>query len=310
VITLAVLVYLAWDIDLGDTIGALARLAPAAAAIVVGLLGIDRAIMIARWVILLRATGHQVATKSAAWIYLTSSFVGAFTPGAIGADVARAYTLTERTSQASDAVASVAVDRLLGLLAIVLVGVAGSAVWAPRLGIGAMRLAVVAGVVSIGATVAFLWADSWSRTMIPPRWHGRRLARRMLRLADATARYRGHREALALVLLLSIVVQLLRISQAYTLGRGIGIDVPFAYYLAFMPVGLIALLLPVSVSGFGLPQGIIVWLLQPQGVPEADALALSTLIVLSGIAANLPGAWLYLRARQSSSRTKKIEAAE
>jgi len=53
------------------------------------------------------------------------------------------------------------------------------------------------------------------------------------------------------------------------------------------------------VSGFGLPQGVIVWLLTPQGVPEADAFALSTLIVLSGLAGNLPGALLYLRARKA-----------
>ena len=70
---------------------------------------------------------------------------------------------------------------------------------------------------------------------------------------------------------------------------------PFWYYLLFMPVGLIALLLPISISGIGAPQGIIVWLLKPAGVPEPEALALSTLIVLSGLVANIPGAWLYLR---------------
>ena len=61
-----------------------------------------------------------------------------------------------------------------------------------------------------------------------------------------------------------------------------------------MPVGLLMLLLPLSVSGFGLPQGVIVWLLRPLGVPDAQSFALSTLIVLSGLAGNLPGALLYL----------------
>ena len=70
------------------------------------------------------------------------------------------------------------------------------------------------------------------------------------------------------VLGLSIGVQLLRIVQAYLLGQGIGITVPLGYYLVFMPIGLIALLLPISISGFGAPQGIIVWLLTPVGVPR------------------------------------------
>jgi hypothetical protein len=32
-------------------------------------------------------------------------------------------------------------------------------------------------------------------------------------------------------------------------------------------------------------------------VPDPQSFALSTLIVLSGLAGNLPGAWLYLRGR-------------
>jgi len=96
---------------------------------------------------------------------------------------------------------------------------------------------------------------------------------------------------------LSILVQLLRIFQAYGLGLGLGIAVPFGYYLVFMPIGLLVLLLPISVSGFGLPQVGIVWLLRPQGVPDELSFALSTLIVLSGLFGNLPGAVLYLRSR-------------
>ena len=87
----------------------------------------------------------------------------------------------------------------------------------------------------------------------------------------------------------SIVVQVLRIIQAWLLGLGLGLTVPFGYYLVFMPLGLLVLLLPVSVSGFGVPQGVIVWLLRPLGVPEPLAFALSTLIVLTGLAGNLPG---------------------
>ena len=35
----------------------------------------------------------------------------------------------------------------------------------------------------------------------------------------------------------SIVVQVLRITQAYLLGLGLGMTVPFSYYLLFMPLG-------------------------------------------------------------------------
>ena len=150
-------------------------------------------------------------------------------------------------------------------------------------------------VVLVAGTMATLFADWWIRIALPDAWHGTGLGARALRLADALGAYRGHRSAIVAVAMLSIGVQLLRVLQAYLLGVAIGIDVPFSYYLLFMPAGLIALMMPISLAGFGAPQGLIVWLLQPRGVPEADALALSTLIVLSGILANLPGAALYLR---------------
>jgi uncharacterized protein (TIRG00374 family) len=294
-ITAIVLAIMLRRISLPEVVDAIARVRPEAVLAVLLLLAADRAVMIWRWIILLRATGQQIATKSAAWIYLVSSFVGGFLPAGLGADVARAYSLSQRTSETSAAAASVAVDRLLGLLSIVLVGTSGIVVggrWTSgSRDIWAFVLA--ATLVAFALTVG-LWADRWI-AMLPTRWTATAIGRRLLRLASALSEYRGHRAALMNVAGLSVAVQMLRIVQAWLLGVGIGLVVPFSYYLIFMPVGLIALMLPISISGFGAPQGIIVWMLRPAGVPDADAFALSTLIVLSGIVANLPGAWLYLR---------------
>jgi uncharacterized membrane protein YbhN (UPF0104 family) len=298
-LTLAVTAVLVARIDLRAAAAALLRLDPWAALAVLALLALDRATMVWRWIVLLVSTGAAVSRKSAAYIYLVSSFVGGFLPAGVGADAARAYSLSRRTAQSGEAVASVAVDRLLGFLSIVVMGMVGvtiagrTSLGDPRASLSALAVLVVAG----GA--AMLWADLWVRSVLPRGWHERRLGRLVLRVADALAVYRGHRAALAQVAALSVFVQLLRILQAYVLGRGIGIDVPFSYYLLFMPVGLVALMLPISVAGFGVPQSIIVWLLQPRGVPAPDSFALSTLIVLTGIAGNLPGAWLYLRARRA-----------
>jgi uncharacterized membrane protein YbhN (UPF0104 family) len=296
-VTVAVLALILRKIDGGDTLRAIGRLDLLALAFVAVLLAIDRAVMVLRWIVLLRAAGQPISTKSATWIYLVSSFVGSFLPAGVGADLARAYTLTQRTSQGGAAIASVAADRLLGLISILLVGLAGAVFW--RRGTEGNTVLMAGAVLGVIASVAFLWADAWVRALMPAAIARRRIGIRALRYADALAAYRGHRGAVAIVLVLSIGVQLLRILQAYILGQGIGIDVPFGYYLLFMPIGLIALLLPISISGFGAPQALMVWLLTPVGVPETDALALTTLIVLSGIAANLPGAILYLRQKNT-----------
>jgi glycosyltransferase 2 family protein len=299
VLTVVVLAILVLRIDLGETASAILRLQPSAIVAVLALLAVDRAIMIWRWIILLRARGAAVSTKSATWIYLVSSFVGGFLPAGVGADVARAYALSQRTARGSEAVASVAVDRLLGLLSIVAMGMVGVLVAGRQISAAPPFLLPAVAIAVLTGSVAVLWADRLVGAFVAGTRSG--FTSRLMRLASAVGQYRGHRAALAGVALLSVAVQLLRILQAYLLGRGIGIETPFAYYLLFMPIGLIALLLPISISGIGAPQGIIVWLLTPAGVTEPDALALSTLIVLTGIVANLPGAWLYLRSERAAS---------
>ena len=302
-LTVGVLALLASRIDLRETAAALRRLDISLAGLVLLLVAADRAIMIWRWIILLRARGTAITPVAAASIYLVSSFVGGYT--ALAGDAARAYTLSRRTAQGSEAVASVAVDRLLGLLSILVVALVGMALAGARMAENSGTVFAVVAVLLIAGAAAMLFADRWIRVALPRSWHDSGPAARVLRLADALGAYRGHRPAIVAVSVLSVAVQLLRVLQAYLLGVAIGLDVPFSYYLLFMPAGLIALMMPISVAGFGAPQGLIVWLLRPRGVPEADALALSTLIVLSGIIANLPGAALCLKTEPGTAERRR-----
>jgi glycosyltransferase 2 family protein len=294
-VTLTILGYLASRIDMREAARAMVSVDPWHVLAVLALVALDRGVMIWRWVLLLRATDTPVSARSAAWIFLVSSFVGSFLPAGVGGDAARAWALSRRTERGSEAVASVAVDRLLGIVALGLLGALGSLLWVQQAEAGLRPAAFAAGLLAAAGSLAALWLDRLVRRLMPASWRQRRAGGRLLRLVDAVAFYRGVPAVLGSVLALSVAVQLLRILQAYLLGRGLGIDVAFAYYLVFMPIGLLMLLLPVSVSGFGVPQGVIVWLLRPRGVPDPLSFALSTLIILTGMAGNLPGAVLYLR---------------
>jgi uncharacterized protein (TIRG00374 family) len=301
-ITAAILGYLATRIDMAEAAQATAAVSRPHLILVLMMVGLDRAVMILRWILLLRASGNNISTADAARLFLVSSFVGSFLPAGIGADAARAYGLSRENTTGSEALASVAVDRLLGVASLVLMAIIGVIAWTPEdPGDWRIPAAILAALI---ACVAVFWANEWLRLIIPTHRHEGFIARRLLRLTDAVGRYRHRRGVLVHVLAWSIVVQVLRITQAYILGLGLGMTVPFTYFLLFMPLALLLLLLPISISGFGVPQGGIVWMLQPMGVPESQAFALSTLIVLTGLAGNLPGLILWLRARKPvESRT-------
>jgi uncharacterized membrane protein YbhN (UPF0104 family) len=292
-ITAAILAYLLRNIDVGASAHAMLRVNPWWFAFTLALVAVDRVVMAIRWLLLLRAADVDIKASSALRIFLTSSFIGSFLPAGVGADAARAYAVASRTSRGSQAVASVGIDRVLGLVAIAVLGLGGLAGWASHVE-PAMRLRLVAVAAAGGvAVLAVFWVDKVARLCLPARWHGTLWGGRGLPRGDALGAYRGHPRTLALVLGLSIAVQLVRVFQGYGLGRGLGIQVELAYYLVFMPIAMLVLLLPVSISGFGLPQAAIVWLLRPMGVPDTESLALSTLLIVVGIIGNLPGALLY-----------------
>jgi hypothetical protein len=91
----------------------------------------------------------------------------------------------------------------------------------------------------------------------------------------------------------SVAVQILRILQAYLLGRSLNIPAPVAAYFAFIPLILLVMLLPVTFNGIGTSQFAFVWFFARAGVESSPAFALSVLFVALGIVGNLPGGLLY-----------------
>ena len=294
----AILAYLATQIDLRAAGGTLVDVD---VRYLLGALALDalaRAGMILRWVLLLRASHVPVTVRFAARIFLISAFVGTALPTG-GTDAARAYALSRHTANGREAVASVAIDRLLGVLAILGLGTLGLLIWTRQteIDLGHWRLTMVL-LIAVAVACAF-WADRVLRLALPCRWQESRIGDWLLQLGDAVGRYRGRGSAVLAVFALSLAVQWLRVLEVYCLGRGLDIGVGFAYYLVFMPIGLLVLMLPVSIAGFGLPQGVIVWLLRPVGVPDERSFALSTLFVVTGLIGSLPGLWLYLGTKRT-----------
>ena len=296
VLSATIVIYLVSQFDRQETIRTLLAVD---ARYFLGALVVDagaRATMVLRWTVLLRSSATPVSVWSAARIFLITSFVGTALPAG-GADVTRAYALSRHTDDGREALASVAVDRLLGVTALLVLGVFGLTLWTGNATLPLARLVVGLSVVTAVALLGAFWASEVLRRVVPPALRRTTLGRWLVEVADSVARYRRRRGTLLTVFGLSVVVQWLRILEVFLLGGALGIGVDLSYYLVFMPVGLLAFMLPISVAGIGLPQGVIVWLLRPVGVPDVQAFALSTLVVVVGLIGTLPGLWLYLRSR-------------
>jgi uncharacterized protein (TIRG00374 family) len=257
---------------------------------------VDRALMAYRWIALLVALtpGTRPPYPQILRVFFVSTFVGTFLPG-IGGDVYRAYSLARLDVRGAESAASVLMDRVLGVLSIVLVGAA--AVFA--LGGGALDagMLIALGAATAGCAAVAVAVFSERAADLAQRLTGRlphaRLQRTSAGLVGAVRRYARHHGALAVVLGLSAGVQVIRILQAWCLGRALGIAAPVSAYFVLIPVILLVMLLPITINGLGTGQLAFDTLFGRAGVDPAQSFALSILFIALGTVGNLPGGLLY-----------------
>lgn len=287
--------YLLWRND----VGAIARAASSVQArwvlLACALVVLDRALMAWRWLALLRpVTSPPPPVGAVLRVFFVSSFVGSFLPASIGSDAARAYGLRNHSVPGSAAVASVVMDRALGVVAILLVGLVSVVALTVPAPLGVHVVLLAGGVASLAlAAVIFIDPVGHLVARACARLPGASVRAMAARLLAAIRAYRHHHAALAGVLASSIAVQALRVLQAWGLGRALGLDAGLAVYFVAIPVVLLIMLLPITINGLGTGQAAFLWTFGEAGVGRPEALALSILFIALGILGNLPGGVLY-----------------
>jgi glycosyltransferase 2 family protein len=313
VVAAALTGYVFWRSDPAAVAAAARHADPTWILAAVLLVFVDRALMAWRWAMLLCIVDERSRPSLGRMldVFFVSTFVGTFLPASIGGDVVRAYAISKTGSGVvlnghdanskrlptpfSDAIASVFMDRMLGVASLLVMGAVGL-VLARDLATDALVIASLAftGAAS-AATMAIIFSEragvAAARLASAMPFE---IARRMGReIVESVRRYARFHWRLVNVLAASIGVQALRIVQAYCLGRSLGIDAGLTVYFAFVPIILLVMLLPVTINGLGTSQAAFVWFFGRVGVASAPAFALSILFVALGIVGNLPGGVLY-----------------
>jgi glycosyltransferase 2 family protein len=297
VVAIALTAIVLWKSDLGAVLEAARGTRPAPLVAAVGLVIVDRALMGWRWIALLGAIdpSRRPPLGAVLRVFFVSTFLGTFLPASIGADAVRTVATARLGVPAAPAAASVVLDRLLGIVGILALAVLGLFLARDLRSHPAVvaALAFTSAIVAVGAALIFSDRAGAAARLFARAAPGAQLKHLGVEVINAIQMHRGHRGRIAAVLLASIAVQVLRVLEAWTLGLALSVPAAFSTYLAFVPLILLIMLLPITVNGIGTSQGAFVWLFGTAGVPAAAAFALSVLFLALGVVGNLPGALLY-----------------
>lgn len=258
---------------------------------------VDRTLMALRWIALLAplAPGTRPSTATLMRIFFVSTFVGSFLPMSVGSDAVRAWGLSREGITTHESLASVLMDRLLGVVSLLLMAAAGLMLVPALAGNPWVLLAMAATLAACALGVAAVFSARAAAVCLGrlERLPEGRLRRGAVRLIDALQAYRRHRGVAAGVLAASVAVQVLRILQAWLLGLSLGITAGAAAYFAYVPLIMLVMMLPITIMGLGTSQAAFAFFFAQVGVGPAPAFALSVLFIALGVVGNLPGALLY-----------------
>jgi len=274
-------------------------------AAVLGLIGAVLSLQAMRLMVLSRAMGHALSFGQAARGMVIGLFYGNVIPaGQVGGDPIKAVYLARMAhTSGSSMMALVFIDRVLGLLAIVLL--AGLAL-VPHIGDARYQLAALAitAVLAVGGCAMLLILSRRLRRLSGLDWLVSKLPGSPVeRFVAAFSSVRGHPSALLLSLAISVVAQIgLGVCALLT---GIFIGIPFEQagvldYLGTVPVINVVTSVPgAPPGGWGFGEGAYMLFFGVYGVLAEQAVMLSIVPRLGLLAFSLLGLPAIISARRA-----------
>lgn len=231
-----------------------------------------------RWQILLEAQNIKISLRFLLASVFVGQFFNSFLPTTVGGDVMRAYDTATESKESTKSIMSVFTDRLIGIFSLVFLAV----------------IALIVGYLS-GEDVGFyvlpvlliFFICTFSMVLLFNEKLFSLLDRllRSLRLLKVAGKLNDINKSIALLkakprilfiaFMASILLQINVILYYYFIGVSLDLGVSLLYFSMIVPIALVVLLVPFSINGIGIREGIFVFLLTELGVLPKDAIALS-----------------------------------
>jgi uncharacterized protein (TIRG00374 family) len=259
-----------------------------------------------RWFLLVRALELDFHVRDAFRLGSLGHLLNQVSPGSVGGDLFKAmFIAREQPTRRTEAVATVVIDRVVGLYGILLVATAGQVIAGRGVELtGALRtLALVVAAFAVVGTVGIL-------LLMTPAFTGPKMREwaagfpaiggTLARLIDAAAAYRDRRGYLFAAILVACCTHTLLVTAIWLIGQGLPVDAPdFGTTFLVGPMSLCAGAIPLTPSGLGTFEAAMEELYRLVGcTPGTGASVAITYRAMTYVMAAL-GAVYYLNARKT-----------
>lgn len=259
---------------------------------------IDRLIMAYKWKILLDSKNIPCSLKKTIMVYFKGTFWGNLFPTSLGGDAIRAYELSKDTKAGVDVVSSIIMERFLGFFSSALMAIMSLPLvflfipHFPR-----VLWVLLVGFFSFGILLLVLVMRGVEPVFMK-RIRGKSIwAEKISQVTSSFVLYRDHPKALGRFFLWSFGEQLIPVLTIYFLALALSLPMPFYYLILIIPTAQFFARIPISLSGFGIQEGLYMTFFSFLGLSTTAAFALGFASNVGNIIGGLPGAYFYLKSK-------------
>lgn len=245
-----------------------------------------------RWYLVMQRLGFTMSFPFFMRSYFKGSFFNQGLPTSIGGDAIRVLDVARHGFRKREAFYGVFIDRVLGLVGLLLLNLLANALNPELLPRG---IFIMINLIVMGGLVGFIGLYLFRHLEWPRRWRPTRIFHTIscnLGRVFVTVRVGATQIGL------SIVVHLLALTAIFLVGRSVEMDFDLLTFLIIVPPVILLTLVPVSLAGWGVREGAMIGLFTLIGADTPVVLSMSILYGIVLIVASLPGLLVYLSGRQ------------
>lgn len=229
-----------------------------------------------RWQRVLAVFGHHVRLRTLTKHYLAGQFVGNLLPSTVGGDVLRISRSSADTGNTTEAFAAVLLERLTGFVVLPVLVFAGFAIGPslfdePR---STLALLIAGGTLVFLGVILFLAGhpkaagrfaehDNWMKAIGA--------------VHIGVDRLRRDPKDAAIALVAALAYQIVVVASVYCAFHVVDVRVPNASILAYVPAVAMAQVVPITIGGLGVREGLLAFFFHPLGVATGRAVAIGLL---------------------------------
>jgi len=250
-----------------------------------------------RWGKLLEVQGIRFGLIPLLKLTFIGFFFSNFLPGSVGGDAVKLFYTAGKVPKTAGVLASILLDRILGVAALLAI-----AFFSLPFSFNIPDIRWISFIVLILFIVFFLTAFLFFTSKSPSILKGIYKIRisdfgnKIKTFKDSIVLYRKAKNVLAYAFLIAVSIQIFIILVVYFVAIFLNFQIPFHYFLLFVPLIQLIIFLPVSVNGIGIREWSFVMLFSTSTalISRMDAFALSIGFYVASLLTSLPGGIVYL----------------